>query len=110
MANFEFRSFWAKKVDFFLSWSAHFTPLSPHFWIFFITNIKIKLAKVSLKSEVPQGMLVLLVASKIKMAATAKRAIGGQKYFGWLTYSMIGLNDISFEKIGDFEFHQLFVT
>ena len=72
--------------------------------------MKIKLAKVSLKSEVPQGMLVLLVASKIKMAATAKRAIRGQKYFGWFTYSMIGLNDISFEKIGNFEFHQLFVT
>ena len=27
IANFEFQSFWAKKVDFFLSWSAHFTPL-----------------------------------------------------------------------------------
>ena len=49
-------------------------------------------------------MFILLVASKIKMAATAKRAIGGQKYFAWLTYSMIGLNDISFEKIGNFEF------
>ena len=110
MANFEFRSFWAKKVDFFLSWSAHFTPPHPHFWIFFITNIRIKLAKVSLKSEVPQGMLVLLVASKIKMAATAKRAIGGRKYFGWLTYSMVGLIDISFEEIGDFEFGRLFVT
>ena len=63
-----------------------------------------------MKSEVAQGMLVLLVASKIKMAATAKRAIRGQKYFQWLTYFMIGLNDISFERIGDFEFHQLFVT
>ena len=63
-----------------------------------------------MKSEDAQGMLVLLVASKIKMAATAKRAIRGQTYFGWLTYSMIRLNDISFEKIGDFEFRQLFVT
>ena len=55
-------------------------------------------------------MFILLVASKIKMAATVKRAIGGQKYFGWLTYSMVGLIDISFEEIGDFEFGRLFVT
>ena len=44
------------------------------------------------------------------MAATAKPAIRGQKYFGWLTYSMVGLIDISFKKIGDFEFQSLFVT
>ena len=75
-----------------------------NFWIFFITNIKIKLCKVILKSEVAQGMFILLVASEFKMAATAKPAIRGQKYFAWLTYSMIGLIDISFKKIGDFEF------
>ena len=62
------------------------------------------------KSEAPQNLFILLVVSNFKMAATAKPAIRGQKYFGWLTYSMIGLNDISFEKIGDFEFHPLFVT
>ena len=44
------------------------------------------------------------------MAATAKRAIRGQKYFVWLTYSMVGLIDKSFKKIGDFEFPSLFVT
>ena len=104
IANFEFRSFWAKIVDFFLSWSAHFTRVSPNLWIFFITNIKIKLRKVTLKSEVALDMFILLVALKIKMAAMAKRAIGGRKYFGWLTYSMVGLIDISFEEIGDFEF------
>ena len=108
--KFWISKFLGEKSGFFLSWSAHFTPYHPHFWIFFITNIKIKLAKVSLKSEVPQGMLVLLVASKIKMAATAKWAIGCRKYFGWLTYSMVGLIDISFEKIGDFEFGWLFVA
>ena len=53
---------------------------------------------------------ILLVASEFEAAATAKRAIRGQKYFGWLTYSMIGLIDISFKKIGDFEFGRLFVT
>ena len=111
MANFEFRSFWAKKVNFFCHGALILPRTIPtHFWIFFTTNIKIKLAKVSLKSEGAQGMLVLLVASKIKMAATAKRAIGGRKYFGWLTYSMVGLIDISFEEIGDFQFGRLFVT
>jgi hypothetical protein len=99
-----------EKSGFFRSWIAHFTPPSPYLWIHYIADIKSKLRKVTLKSEVALDMFILLVASKIKMAATAKRAIGGQKYFGWLTYSMIGLNDISFEKIGDFEFHQLFVT
>ena len=58
----------------------------------------------------PQGMFILLVASEFKMAATAKQATGGQKYFAWLTYSMIGLIDISFKKISDFEFGRLFVT
>ena len=62
------------------------------------------------QSVAPETMFILLVASKIKMAATAKRAIGGRKYFGWLTYSMVGLIDISFEEIGDFEFGRLFVT
>ena len=52
----------------------------------------------------------LLLASKFDAAATAKPAIRGQKYFGWLTNSMIGLIDISFKKIGDFEFGRLFVT
>ena len=63
-----------------------------------------------MKSEVAQGMFILLVASEFKMAATAERAIRGQKYFAWLTYSMVGLIDISFKKIGDFEFQSLFVT
>ena len=110
----QFEDIFVNKVDFghfaYLVKLLQFWPLSPHFRVFFITNIKIKLAKVSLKSDVPQGMFILLVASKIKMAATAKRAIGGRKYFGWLTYSMVGLIDISFEEIGDFEFGQLFVT
>ena len=75
-----------------------------------ITNLNLKLRKVTLKSEAPQGMFILLVASEFKMAATAKPAIRGQKYFAWLTFSMIGLIDISFKKIGDFEFHALFVT
>ena len=44
------------------------------------------------------------------MAATAKRAIRNRKYFRWLTYSMVGLTDISFEEIGDFQFGRLFVT
>ena len=69
-----------------------------------------KLRKVTLRSEAPQIMFILLVASEIKMAATAKRAIRGQKYLTWLTYSMVGLIDISFKKIGDFEFRQGFVT
>ena len=60
--------------------------------------------------EVTETMLILLVASEFKMAATAKRAIRGQKYFAWLTYSMVGLIDISFKKIGDFEFQSFFVT
>ena len=62
------------------------------------------------KSEVTLKKFILLVNSEFKMAATAKPAIRGQKYFGWLTYSMIGLSDISFKKIGDFEFPPLFVT
>ena len=62
------------------------------------------------KSEAPQGKFILLVASDFKMAATAKPAIGGQKYFGWLSFSMKGLIAISFKKIGDFQFHSLFVT
>ena len=53
---------------------------------------------------------ILLLASEFEAAATAKPAIRGQKYFGWLTYSMKGLIDISFREIGDFEFGQLFVT
>ena len=56
------------------------------------------------KSEVTQIKFILLVASDFKMAATTKPAIRGQKYFGWVTFSMIGLIDISFKKIGDFEF------
>ena len=44
--------FLGEKSGFFSSWSAHFTSVSLHLWIFFITNIKIKVAKVSLKSEV----------------------------------------------------------
>ena len=56
------------------------------------------------KSEVAQGKFILLVTSDFKMAATAKLAIRGQKYFRWVTFSMIGLIDISFKKIGDFEF------
>ena len=62
------------------------------------------------KSEAPQGKFILLVASDFKMAATAKPAIGGQKYFGWLSFSMKGLIAISFKKIGDFQFRSLFVT
>ena len=53
---------------------------------------------------------ILLLASELEAAATAKRAIRGKKYFGWLTYSMKGLIDLSFKKIGDFEFGRLFVT
>ena len=56
------------------------------------------------KLEVAQGKFILLVTSDFKMVATAKPAIRGQKYFGWVTFSMIGLTDISFKKIGDFEF------
>ena len=48
--------------------------------------------------------LILLMVSDFKMAATAEPAIRGQKYFGWLTFSTKGLIDISFKKIGDFEF------
>ena len=62
------------------------------------------------KSEAPQGKFILLVASDFKMAATAEPAIGGQKYFGWVSFSMKGLIAISFKKIGDFQFHSLFVT
>ena len=61
------------------------------------------------KSEAPQNLFILLVISNFKMATTAKPAIRGQKYFGWVTFSMIGLIDINFKKIGDFEFHSLFV-
>ena len=56
------------------------------------------------ESKVPENKFILLVTSDFKMAATAKPAIRGQKYFGWLTYSMVWLIDISFKKIGDFEF------
>ena len=56
------------------------------------------------KLEAPQNLFILLVVSNFKMAATAKPAIRGSKYFGWLTYSMIGLIDISLKKIGNFEF------
>ena len=56
------------------------------------------------KSEVTLKTFILLVNSDFKMAATAEPAIRGQKYFGWVTFSMIGLIDISFKKIGDFEF------
>ena len=102
------------KVDFgpvaYLVKVLQFWRVCPHLWIFFITNIKIKLAKVTDQSEAPETMFILLVASEFKMAATAKPAIRGQKYFGWLTYSMVGLIDISFEEIGDFEFGRLFVT
>ena len=102
------------KVDFgpvaYLVKVLQFWRVCPHLWIFFITNIKIKLAKVSLHLEVTETMFILLVASEFKMAATAKPVIRGQKYFGWLTYSMVGLIDISFKKIGDFEFGRRFVT
>ena len=62
------------------------------------------------KSEAPQGKFILLVASDFKMAAIAEPAIRGQKYFGWLSFFMKGLIAISFKKIGDFQFHSLFVT
>ena len=62
------------------------------------------------KLEVTLKKYISLVNSEFKMAATAKPAIRGQKYFGWLTYSMVGLIDISFKKIGDFQFGSLFVT
>ena len=63
-----------------------------------------------LNSEFTNKMNFFNVTSEFKMAATAKLAIRGQKYFAWLTYSTIGLIDISFKKIGDFEFHRIFVT
>ena len=63
-----------------------------------------------LNSEVTLKKFILLVNSEFKMAAMAKPAIRGQKYFGWLTYSMVGLIDMSFKKIGDFQFGSLFVT
>ena len=56
------------------------------------------------KSKDPLNKFILLVASDFKMAATAEPAIRGQKYFGWATFSMIGLIAISFKKIGNFEF------
>jgi len=92
------------------SWNPQFWTYQPNFWICFITNIKIKLHKVMLQSKVAQTMFILLVASEFKMATTAELANGGQKYFTWLTCSMIGWIDISFKIIGDFEFRRLFVT
>ena len=54
--------------------------------------------------------LILLLASEFEAAAMAKPVIRGQKFFGWFTYSMKVLIDISFKEIGDFEFGRLFVT
>ena len=75
-------------------------------------HIKRKRGVFILKSGLVQRLIEMgvLVASDFKMAATAKPAIRGQKYFGWLTYSMVGLIDISFKKIGDLQFGSLFVT
>ena len=67
-------------------------------------------AKTVFESVITLIVFILLAASEFEVAATPKPAIRGQKYFGWLTYSMLGLIDISFKKIGDFEFGWLFVT
>ena len=61
----------------------------PQFWfaklfllICFITHVKTKVCKVALTQVTPLNVFILLVASDFKMAATAKPAIRGQKYFG----------------------------
>ena len=77
---------------------------SPEILIFFSLSKNIYMLGILKKSEVALKKFILLVNSEFKMAATAKPAIRGQKYFGWLTYSMVGLIDMSFKKIGDFEF------
>ena len=61
-------------------------------------------AKTVFESVITLIEFILLVASEFEVATMPKPAIRGQKYFGWLTYSMLGLIDISFMKIGDFEF------
>ena len=83
----QFEEILLNKVDFgryeLLVKLPQFLRFQPHFWIFFITNIKIKLRKVILKSEDAQIMFILLVASEFEEAATVERAIGDQKYFAW---------------------------
>ena len=83
----QFEDIFVNKVDFghfdLLVKLPQFERYQLNFWIFFITNIKIKLRKVILKSEDAQIMFILLVASEFEEAATVERAIGDQKYFAW---------------------------
>ena len=88
MANFEFRSCRVKKVTFFWSDSASWVRVSAEILIFFLLCKSIYMLGILKKSEVTQIKFILLVASDFKMAATTKPAIRGQKYFGWVTFSM----------------------
>ena len=92
--------FWA----IFLSGSASWGRLCPEILTYLSFCKNIYMLGIFKKSEVAQGKLILLVVLDFKMAAIAKPAIRGQKYFGWVTFCMIGLIDISFKKIDDFEF------
>ena len=68
MANFEFQSFWAKKVDFFLSWSAHFTSFHP--------QILSASFKIYSKSKYREEKIIGVGAQKLVLHSNFKIRVG----------------------------------